>query len=73
MPKKVSKTEFKGIPSGDYEAFCWDVDLNTFVKITGEQPKTYDESMFNEGMYRIYPSQFFKGNKPIKMTIICEE
>lgn len=24
--------EFKGIPSGDHESFCWDVDKETFTK-----------------------------------------
>lgn len=29
----MSKFEFEGIPSGDYESFCWDVDKETYVEI----------------------------------------
>jgi hypothetical protein len=31
--------EFIGIPSGDGESFCWEVDVETFKNITGVQPK----------------------------------
>ena len=59
LPKTENKTfEFIGIPSGDYESFCWDVDKETFKKITGKEPKKYYKSYFNEGLYRIYPNKF---------------
>jgi len=34
--------EFTGINSGDYECFCWDVDIETFKRIKGEEPDIFD-------------------------------
>lgn len=61
--------EFKGIPSGDYEGFCWDVDKETFIKIKGEKPNKYDRSYFNKGLYRIYPREFYNQNGICSTTI----
>ena len=74
LPKTENKTfEFIGIPSGDYESFCWDVDKETFTKITGKEPKKYYKSYFNEGLYRIYPNKFYGFDKPkCKMIINIE-
>lgn len=78
--KKI--TEFNGIPSGDNEAFCWDVDKETFIKINGEKPSKYDKSFFNKNTYRLYPNDTFRKNKdncndkftkPIKIKIEWEE
>lgn len=49
------KVTFTGIPSGDMECFCWDVDRETFIRITGQEPDEWDGSRFNEGLYRLYP------------------
>jgi hypothetical protein len=34
--------EFIGKPSGDGESFCWEVDVETFKKVTGEEPEGWD-------------------------------
>ena len=47
--------EFKGIPSGDGESFCWDVDKETFIKIKGIEPEVSDQSFYNNELYMIYP------------------
>lgn len=61
--------EFKGIPSGDYESFCWDVSLETFKQIKGTNPDKFDKSYFNEGKYRIYPDDFFDEKREYTITI----
>jgi len=65
LPKIQSETyEFQGIPSGDCESFCWDVDKETFIKIKGEAPNKHDKSRVNKGLYRIYPDDFYGCDKP---------
>jgi hypothetical protein len=49
------KVKFKGIASGDHEAFCWDVSREEFTRLTGMEPKHHDRSFFRQGYYRIYP------------------
>jgi len=50
----MSKFEFVGYPSGDYESFCWDVDKETYIKIKTERYKLNGwsdqeiEEQFNE-------------------------
>lgn len=61
--------EFKGIPSGDYDGFCWDVSIDTFKKITGRKPNSYEKSYFNDGKYRIYPNHFFDSTQEYTITI----
>lgn len=64
--------EFVGINSGDNESFCWDVDKDTFIKIKGKEPETYDKSYFNERLYRVYPSDFYGFDSPkskVKLSI----
>jgi len=39
---KMDKVEFIGTPSGDGECFCWEVDKETFKKITGVNPSVFD-------------------------------
>ena len=70
--------EFKAIPSGDYESFCFDVDKKTFKNIKNVEPSEFDKSFFNKGMYRIYPDDLFKLNDRnnicnIKLTIQEED
>lgn len=54
--------DFIGYLSGDYESFCWDVNLETFINITGRNPDKYSHSEFNDGMYRIYPNDLYKSH-----------
>lgn len=57
----MKTVEFKGVLSGDHESFCWDVDRNTFIQLTGRKPKKYDNTCFNDdGLYRVYPNDLFK-------------
>lgn len=53
-------TKFEGIPSGDYESFCWDVTRDTFWRITGKPPEDWDKSYYHEGLYRLYENDFFR-------------
>lgn len=50
--------KFSGIPSGDFDSFCWDVSKEDFIKITNEEPTEDDISFSNKGLYRIYPNNF---------------
>lgn len=61
--------EFKGIPSGDYESFCWDVEKYIFIKIKGQNPDNFDESYFNKGLYRLYPDDFYRDKSECTTTI----
>lgn len=36
--------KFEGIPSSDYESFCWDVDWDTYVRIKTEVYKTWGKT-----------------------------
>ncbi|MEK4427654.1 hypothetical protein MHB54_00190 [Paenibacillus sp. FSL M7-0802] len=53
--------EFTGYPSGDHEAFCFDVDKDDFRLITGRKPNKFDRAVFSKGMYMIYPSDLLEG------------
>lgn len=55
MSKKI--VHFIGIPSGDNEAFCWDVTKEEFKRLTGKNPSKHDKSFFNKKHYRIYPGR----------------
>lgn len=53
------ETEIKtaiGIPSGDYESFCFDVTRDCFIELNGDEPGTdgLDASVIYEGLYRVY-------------------
>ena len=79
---KTKIIEFEGINSGDYECFCWEVDIGTFKRIKGKEPDVYDyaeidDSDFNNikpigDKVRLYPSDIFKGNK-VKLKIEIED
>ena len=67
--------EFVAIPSGDYECFCFDVPLEAYKHFTSDAPE-FSKSSFNEGLYRLYPSDILylpDGNKPLKMKIEVKE
>lgn len=75
LPKtKNTDIEFVAIPSGDHEAFCWDVDRETFIKIKGNEPEEdFDNSYFNKGLFRIYPDDFYGFDKPkCKIKLLIE-
>lgn len=69
----MKEYNFKGIPSGDYESFCFDVTKEDFEKIKGKTPDKWDKSKFNVGLYRIYPDDIFEGEKEIEVSIIVKE
>lgn len=72
LKTKNGNYEFEGINSGDYESFCWDVTEEFFIKIKGKKPIKSDESYFNRGLYRVYPSDFYGFDKPkckVKISI----
>jgi len=52
--KNNTEVEFFGYPSGDYEAFCFDVPKEVFIQLTGRKPDRFDKSYFNKKMYRLY-------------------
>lgn len=54
---KMKEITFVGIPSGDYETFCWDVNRDTYIEIIGRTPELDDaeKSLWYKGMYRLYP------------------
>lgn len=66
--------EFEGIPSGDMECFCFDVDLETYIRMNGYEPHEYAHGL-NEGTFRYYPHfehpDYVRGNK-VKVTITVE-
>ena len=48
--------EFVGVESGDHECFCWNVDADTFRRLTGDDPTPDDAARFGpKGLYRLYP------------------
>jgi len=70
----MKRVEFEGIPSGDCECFCWDVDHETFVRLTGREPDEYEGSKFNEGKYRLYPNELWPfEKKPTKWALEFDE
>ena len=73
IPKTQTKTyEFQGISSGDYESFCWDVSEEDFIKIKGRTPNKYNKSIEREGLYKLYPNDFYGLDDPkcnIKISI----
>ena len=74
--------EFTGINSGDYECFCWNVDIETFKRIKGEEPDAFnyveiDRSDIDNykpigNKVKLYPNDIFKRNKRIKIKIEIE-
>jgi len=79
---KTKIIEFTGINSGDYECFCWDVDIETFKRIKGKEPDKFDYAEIDDSDFdnykpigdkvRLYPGDIFKGNK-VKVKIEIEE
>ena len=70
MGKKINEFEFIGLPSGDQECFCWEVDIETFMRIKGEDPDVYNyvikkyeddklEPIPIGNMVKLYPDDIF--------------
>lgn len=67
--------EFIGVPSGDGESFCFEVDREMFLTVTGRQP---DEGDYVDASYvkqkrelfRLYPNDIFEeSGKKLKVKI----
>jgi len=67
------KVSFQAISSGDYECFCFAVDLATFVGIMHREPEECEEDKFHKGTFTIYPDKFFPDGKKYNITIEVEE
>ena len=77
--------EFTALNSGDGESFCFEVDKETFIKITGKQPHDFDYSNYDwdsdgnlipdkQSPLRLYPETLFGGfMKMVKIKLIVEE
>ena len=77
--------EFVGFNSGDGEEFCFEVDKETFIKITGREPEDFDyangdwdeEGNFipdKKSSLRLYPFHLFGySGKMVKIKLIVEE
>ena len=73
--------EFTAINSGDFECFCWEVDIETFKKIKGKEPEIHDyvekdtSDMWNYkpigNKVRLYPDDIF-GNVDSKIKVKIE-
>lgn len=58
---KEKTYQFNGISSGDHESFCFDVTKEDFKNITGRVPSKFEKSVFNKGLYQIYPNDLLDG------------
>lgn len=67
MGKQV--VEFVGVKSGDHECPCWDVDADTFERLTGDRPSEMDKSCFNEGLFRYYPHAGVRGSFRVRIEL----
>lgn len=54
MNQNYSVIEFEGVPSGDYDCFCWDVTLNTFRRLWPDENPEHYKSFFYNNLYRFY-------------------
>ena len=79
----MNKTiEFTGINSGDYECFCWDIDIETFKRIKGEEPDVFNYIEIDRSdidnykpisdKVRLYPNDIFERDRRIKIKIEIE-
>jgi hypothetical protein len=77
--------EFVGFNSGDGDSFCFEVDKETFIKVTGRQPDAFDyvngdwdenENFIpdKKSLLRLYPDDLFGYlGKMVKIKLIVEE
>lgn len=71
------KVTFEGIKSGDYECFCWAVNEETYIRITGNTPKDSDRNKFHRDydkpLYNLYISDIIGANEDAgKQTFTIE-
>ncbi len=63
---------FVGVPSGDCDCFYWEVDEETFTRITESKPSRFDKSS-KRGSYRLYPNDIlvdsFCPNLPLRVRV----
>jgi len=65
----------EGIPSGDLECWCFLVDRNTFINVTGRKPKQYNVGRFakkgSPHRYMLYPESLIddRGGKLVVLAI----
>ncbi|MDP9675377.1 hypothetical protein J2W97_001360 [Paenibacillus jamilae] len=76
MKEKYS-FKFTGYPSGDHEAYCFDVCKSDYRHTTSNEPdKVFDKSCFHKGYYRLYPDDLLLGiaeqHKKYKFEIIIK-
>ena len=79
---KTKIIEFEGINSGDYECFCWEVDIETFKRIKGKEPDIFDYSEIDDSDFdnykpigdkvRLYPDDIFSKDSKVKVKIEIE-
>jgi hypothetical protein len=70
------KFTFEGVPSGDCECFCWDVDRETYIRVTGMKPDKYDRGR-TKGTYKLYPNdivgfEVFERGTKLKVSVSIE-
>lgn len=84
---EIKTFEFDAISSGDGECFAFKVDKDTFIKILGideynaeiEYRKEFhreicpDMELEPQTEFFIYPGEFFKGGKKLKIKIQVED
>ncbi len=62
---------FVGVASGDCECFCWEVDKETYTRITGSKPTRHDRC--GKRGYRLYPGDIigdlFQSDRPLKVRV----
>lgn len=76
--KNSGTIEFIGVPSGDYESFVFDVDEETYKKITGKTVLNEDEEMltlspfksnFYDKAYMLYPDDIISATLSVDNNI----
>ncbi len=70
--------EATGLLSGDHECFCLDVTPEELKRHGVKDPEEYDDSRFNLGTYRLYPSYGSRAmrdhcrGKQVRVTVTVE-
>lgn len=66
---------FEGLASGDHDGFCFDIDKEQYLLLTGRLPEEQIKSFFNDGLYRFYMQELldYQDNKKFRFSIKIEE
>jgi hypothetical protein len=63
--------EFFGVPSGDGKCFYWEVNKETYTRVTGSKPTCFDRC--GKGCYKLYPSDIvgdsFQSELPLMVRV----